>query len=55
VITELYRRNIWTDARTVNLVADAVRHPAPRVMVGALKFFLGEALVPSDRLLMVYL
>ena len=42
VITELYRRNVWSDARTVNLVADACKHPAPRVMVGALKFFLGQ-------------
>lgn len=42
VITDLYRRNVWSDARTVNLVADACRHPAPRVLVGALKFFLGQ-------------
>ena len=42
VITELYRRNVWSDARTVNLVADAARHPSPRILVAALKFFLGQ-------------
>ena len=42
VITDLYRRNVWSDARTVNLVADACRHPAPRILVAALKFFLGQ-------------
>lgn len=42
VLTELYRRNVWTDTRTVNLVASAVLHPSPRVMVAALKFFLGQ-------------
>jgi hypothetical protein len=42
VITDLYRRNVWSDARTVNLVADACKHPAPRILVAALKFFLGQ-------------
>ena len=42
VITELYRRNVWSDARTVNLVADACRHPSPKILVAALKFFLGQ-------------
>mmetsp|Transcript_3833 Transcript_3833/g.10420 ORF Transcript_3833/g.10420 Transcript_3833/m.10420 type:complete len:795 (+) Transcript_3833:172-2556(+) len=42
VITELYRRNIWSDARTVNLVADACRHKSPKILVAALKFFLGQ-------------
>ena len=42
MITDLYRRNVWSDARTVNLVADACKHPAPRILVAALKFFLGQ-------------
>jgi len=42
VITELYRRGIWTDARTVNLVVDACRHSSPKILIGALKFFLGQ-------------
>ena len=27
VLTEMYRRNIWTDAKTVNLVVEACKHP----------------------------
>mmetsp|Transcript_303 Transcript_303/g.1128 ORF Transcript_303/g.1128 Transcript_303/m.1128 type:complete len:828 (-) Transcript_303:938-3421(-) len=42
VLTELYRRNVWTDARTVNLVADATKHASPKILVAALKFFLGQ-------------
>ena len=42
VITDLYRRNVWSDARTVNLAADACRHPSPKILVAALKFFLGQ-------------
>ena len=41
VITDLYRRNVWSDARTVNLAADACRH-SPKILVAALKFFLGQ-------------
>ena len=36
VITDLYRRNVWSDARTVNLAADACRHPSPKILVAAL-------------------
>jgi protein SDA1 len=42
VLTELYRRNIWNDARTVNLVADATKHKSPKILVASLKFFLGQ-------------
>ena len=42
VITDLYRRNVWSDARTVNLAADACRHSSPKILVAALKFFLGQ-------------
>ena len=42
VLTELYRRNVWGDARTVNLVADATKHKSPKILVAALKFFSGQ-------------
>ena len=42
VLTELYRRNVWNDARTVNLVAEATKHASPKILVAALKFFLGQ-------------
>lgn len=42
VLTELYRRNLWRDARSVNVIASACFHKSPRVMLAALKFFLGH-------------
>lgn len=42
VLTEMWRRQIWRDARTVNVVASAVFHPSPRISLAALKFFLGQ-------------
>jgi len=42
VLTELWRRGVWRDARCVNVIASAVFHPSGRVMLGALRFFLGE-------------
>ncbi|RYY35179.1 hypothetical protein EON62_02705 [archaeon] len=41
VLVELYRRQVWTDARTVNVMATAVTSKRPKLMVTALKFFLG--------------
>ncbi|CAI5503596.1 unnamed protein product [Closterium sp. Naga37s-1] len=41
VLIELYRRKVWTDARTVNVIATACLHPCTHIMVGALKFFMG--------------
>jgi len=42
VLTEMYRRNIWTDAKTVNLVVEACKHPSQKILVAALKFFEGQ-------------
>lgn len=42
VLTDMYRRNIWTDAKTVNLVAEACKHPSQKILVAALKFFEGQ-------------
>jgi protein SDA1 len=41
ILSELYRRKIWTDARTVNVIASACVSKATRIMVAGLKFFLG--------------
>lgn len=43
LLAELYRRNVWSDANTVNILAAAVFHKNPSVMVAALKFFAGQA------------
>lgn len=41
VMVELYRRNIWNDAKTVNVITTACFSKITKVMVAALKFFLG--------------
>jgi len=41
VLIELYRRKIWTDARTVNVMAQALSSSRPKLLVTAVKFFLG--------------
>ncbi|KAK3271846.1 hypothetical protein CYMTET_19828 [Cymbomonas tetramitiformis] len=42
VLTEMYRRNVWTDARPVNVIATACFHPDTSILIAALKFFLGQ-------------
>lgn len=43
VIIELYRRSIWNDAKTVNIIAEAaLKGNCPKAMVMALNFFLGK-------------
>ena len=41
LISELYRRRVWTDGRTVNVMATACTSSVTRVVVAALQFFLG--------------
>eukprot|EP01138_Halocafeteria_seosinensis_P000707 gb/GECG01000724.1/.p1 GENE.gb/GECG01000724.1/~~gb/GECG01000724.1/.p1 ORF type:complete len:808 (+),score=147.02 gb/GECG01000724.1/:1-2424(+) len=41
VLIEVYRRKIWTDSRTVNAVAKACLSSYTRLVVPAIKFFLG--------------
>ncbi|KAL6785625.1 hypothetical protein ACKKBF_B01005 [Auxenochlorella protothecoides x Auxenochlorella symbiontica] len=42
VMTEMWRRRVWRDARTVNVIASATSHPSPRILLAALKFFIGQ-------------
>lgn len=42
VCTELWRRHVWRDARTVNVIASAAQHKSSRIMLAVLKFFLGQ-------------
>lgn len=42
VLIELYKRNVWTDERTVNLIASGAFHPKARIMMSVLKFLLGQ-------------
>lgn len=41
VLIELFRRKVWTDARTVNVIATALTSPRTKLLVAALRFFLG--------------
>ena len=41
ILTELYRRRVWTDARTVNVLATACTSSSIQVAIRATNFFLG--------------
>jgi protein SDA1 len=42
VMIELYRKNVWRDAKTVNVIATACFSEITKLMVTAVKFFLGN-------------
>jgi len=42
ILVDLYRRNIWNDTKTVNVIVTACYSKISKVMVTALKFFLGS-------------
>ncbi|XP_006871636.1 PREDICTED: protein SDA1 homolog isoform X2 [Chrysochloris asiatica] len=42
VMIELYRRNIWNDAKTVNVITTACFSNVTKILVAALTFFLGK-------------
>ncbi|EIE25800.1 SDA1-domain-containing protein [Coccomyxa subellipsoidea C-169] len=48
VLTELWRRQVWRDARTANVIASAALHESPRILLAAVKFFLGQDEVSED-------
>lgn len=41
VLVELYRRRVWNDSRTVNVIAEACFSETIKVASGAMRFFLG--------------
>lgn len=42
IMIELYKRNVWNDAKTVNVITTACFSKITKVMVAAIKFFLGK-------------
>ncbi|XP_043078099.1 protein SDA1 homolog [Puntigrus tetrazona] len=42
VMVELYKRNIWNDAKTVNVITTACFSKVAKILVAGLKFFLGK-------------
>ncbi|KAJ1954134.1 Severe Depolymerization of Actin, partial [Linderina pennispora] len=48
VCVELYRKGIWTDAKAVNVIAQACFSPITKVMMTAVQFFLNPIKKKSD-------
>lgn len=42
VMIELYKRNIWNDAKTVNVITTACFSKVTKILVAGMKFFLGK-------------
>lgn len=42
VMVELYKRNIWNDTKTVNVITTACFSKVTKILVAGLKFFLGK-------------
>jgi protein SDA1 len=47
VMIELHHKQVWNDVKTVNVIATACFSPITKIMVAALKFFLGTD-VPEE-------
>jgi protein SDA1 len=41
VMIELYRKNVWNDSKTVNVICEACLSDAPKIVAPAVHFFLG--------------
>lgn len=41
VMIDLYKKNVWNDAKTVNVIAEACFSPISKIVAPALHFFLG--------------
>ena len=39
---DLYKKNIWNDSKTVNVICTACTSKVTKIMVTALQFFLGS-------------
>ncbi|CAG8462594.1 1649_t:CDS:10 [Ambispora gerdemannii] len=44
VCIELYRKGIWNDAKTVNVISEGCFHSVTKIKVAAIQFFLGNDL-----------
>ncbi|XP_015517790.1 protein SDA1 homolog [Neodiprion pinetum] len=42
IMIELYKKNVWNDAKTVNVISTGCFSKVTKVMVASLKFFLGS-------------
>ncbi|XP_006824267.1 protein SDA1 homolog [Saccoglossus kowalevskii] len=49
VMIELYKRNIWNDAKTVNVITTACFSKVTKILVASLKFFIGKDEEEEDK------
>lgn len=49
MLTEMWRRHVWRDAKTVNVIAAAALHKSSRIMLASLKFFLGQDAAEAEK------
>lgn len=49
IMIELYKKNVWNDAKTVNVIATACFSKINKVMTAALKFFMGNDEEKDDK------
>ncbi|KAL4422877.1 hypothetical protein ABPG75_009074 [Micractinium tetrahymenae] len=49
VLTEMWRRHVWRDVKTVNVIAAAALHKSSRIMLASLKFFLGQDAAEAEK------
>lgn len=48
IMINLYKKNIWNDTKTVNVIATGCLSKLTKVMVAALKFFLSSDVADKD-------
>jgi len=48
VMIDLYRKRIWNDDKTVNVIAEGCLHQNPKICLAACKFFLQPVLFEDD-------
>jgi protein SDA1 len=48
IMIELYKKNVWNDAKTVNVIATGCFSKFTKVMVACMKFFLGKDTEEKD-------
>ncbi|KAK7097160.1 protein SDA1 homolog [Littorina saxatilis] len=49
VMVDLYKRNVWKDAKTVNVIVTACFSKVTKILVAAMKFFLGKDAGEEDK------
>lgn len=51
ILIELYRKNIWNDSRTINMISEGLFSKDTKTMVATLQFFLSDRPLDEDQTL----